>query len=268
MTLYDETAEDYLKLIGNWVDPNPAPVISIHEGYHVVRDDLLSVGSKVRAGDYLIGHAPEYQNIQEWVYGSSPATGYAQISLPFICNRYNKKAVIFMAERAMNNLHEYQKKGIELGAQYHWVPNGMLPVTQKRAKDYVAEQPNTRALLPIGVEHPTSIACLIRVARSLTISPKEVWSVGSSGTLSRALQFAFPEAEVHVVSVGHTMGQREVGRAIYHKSPYKFDKPVKKNHEPPYPSAPTYDAKVWHVMKEYHETHERQEPCLVWNVAG
>ena len=268
MTLYDETAEDYLKLIGNWVDPNPTPVITEHEGYHVVRDDLLSVGSKARAGDYLIGHAPEYQNIQEWVYGSSPATGYAQISLPFICNRYGKKAVIFMAERSMDKLHDYQKRGLELGGEYHWVPNGMLPVTQKRAKDYVEEQPDTRALLPIGVEHPTSIACLIRVARSLPISPREVWSVGSSGTLSRALQFAFPEAQVHVVSVGHNMGEREVGRAIYHKSPYKFDKPVKGDHAPPYPSAPTYDAKVWHVMKEYHKEFKRQEPCLVWNVAG
>jgi|688.fasta_scaffold00075_35 hypothetical protein len=268
MTLYNETAEDYLSLIGNWVDPNPAPVIVEHEGYHVVRDDLLSVGSKARAGDYLIGHATEYANIKEWVYGSSPATGYAQISLPFICNRYNKKAVIFMAERSMDKLHEYQKRGIELGGEYHWVPNGMLPVTQKRAKDYVAELPDERALLPIGVEHPTSIACIIRVARSIAVSPKEVWSVGSSGTLTRALQLAWPDAEVHVVSVGHTMGPREIGRAILHKSPYKFDKPVKKEHTPPYPSAPTYDAKVWHVMKEYHEGHSRKEPCLVWNVAG
>jgi hypothetical protein len=64
------------------------------------------------------------------------------------------------------------------------------------------------------------------------------------------------------------MGEREVGRAIYHKSPYKFDKPVKEAHTPPYPSAPTYDAKVWHVMKEWHAEHDRKEPCLVWNVAG
>jgi hypothetical protein len=172
-----------------------------------------------------------------------------------------------MAERSADNLHEYQKRGIELGGEYHWVPNGMLPVTQKRARDYVDESPDTRALLPIGVEHPTSIACLIRVARSLPISPKEVWTVGSSGTLSRALQLAWPEAQVHVVSVGHSMGDREIGRAVYHKSPYKFDKPVKKEHAPPYPSAPTYDAKVWHVMKEWHTEYNRKDPCLVWNVA-
>ena len=42
-----------------------------------------------------------------------------------------------MAERSPEKYHAYQKKGIALGAEYHWVPNGMLVVTQKRARDYV-----------------------------------------------------------------------------------------------------------------------------------
>lgn len=268
MTLFLNTAEDYLNLIGDWKDPNPEPVIIEHEGYFVLRDDLLDVGSKARAGDFLIGHSEESKHIEEWVYGSSPATGYAQISLPFLCKKYGKKAVIFMAARSMNKLHEYQKRGLALGGIYHWIPDGMMTVTQKRAKDYVAESPNTRKLLPMGVEHPTSMACLIKVARSLPIQPSEIWSVGSSGTLTRSLQIAFPDAVVHVVSTGHTMTPREIGRAIFHKSPYKFDKPVKKEDAPPYPSAPTYDAKCWSVMKKWHESHPRLEPCLVWNVGA
>jgi hypothetical protein len=40
MSLYLQTAEDYLELIGDWQDPNPAPVIVEHEGYFVLRDDL------------------------------------------------------------------------------------------------------------------------------------------------------------------------------------------------------------------------------------
>ena len=97
MTLFLKTAEDYLNLIGDWKDPNPDPVVVEHDGYFVVRDDLLDVGSKARAGDYLIGHSEENKNVEECVYGSSPATGYAQIRLPYLCNRYGKKAVIFMA---------------------------------------------------------------------------------------------------------------------------------------------------------------------------
>lgn len=264
-----KTAEDYLKLIGNWIDPNPQPVIVEHEGIQVVRDDLLEVGSKARAGDYIIGHDPQYTHVQEWVYGSSPATGYAQMSLPYICNKYNKKAVIFMAARSLDKLHPYQKKAIDLGADMRWVNMGMLAVTEKRAKDYVAESPNTRALLPIGLNHPTSIACLIRVARSTGLRPNEIWSIGSSGTLSRSLQLAFPDATVHVVSAGgHRMRDDEIGRAIWHDTPYKFTQPVKAEDTPPFPSAPTYDAKAWSVMKKWHAEHGRAENVLFWNVGA
>ena len=79
---------------------------------------------------------------------------------------------------------------------------------------------------------------------------------------------AWPEAEVHVVSVGHTMGDKEIGRAIYHRSPYKFDQKVKSKELPPFPSAPTYDAKVWAPMRDWYTSHERPEKVLVWNVAS
>lgn len=252
----------------NWIDPNPKPVIVEHDGIFVVRDDLLEVGTKSRAADYLIGNHPKTQHVEEWVYGSSPATGYAQMSLPYVCDRYGKKAVIFMAERSMDKLHEYQKKAIKLGADMRWVPDGMLAVTEKRARDYVAEKPETRMLVPIGIRHATAIGCLQRVAESLDIKPKEVWSVGSSGTLSTAMQLAFPDAEVHVVSVGHTMTQEDIGRAIFHKSPYKFTQAVSKEDAPPFPSAPTYDAKAWSVMKQWHIKHGKKDPVLFWNVGA
>jgi len=76
------TADDYLSLIGDWKDPNPEPVVEEHDGFLVVRDDLLGGGSKIRFADYLIRND---DNIKEWVYGSSPATGYAQISLGHLC---------------------------------------------------------------------------------------------------------------------------------------------------------------------------------------
>lgn len=257
-------ADYYLDLIGDWQDPNPAPIIVEHEGIHVVRDDMLEVGSKARAADYLVRNATQ----TEIVYGSSPATGYAQMSLPYVASKYGKKAVIFMAERSLDKLHPYQQKAIALGADMRWVKMGMLAVTEKRAKDYVAENPADRLLVPIGIRHDTAIGCLIKVARSLPIEPREIWSVGSSGTLSRSLQLAFPNAAVHVVSVGHTMQPADIGRAIYHRSPYKFDKPVKTEELPPFPSAPTYDAKAWYIMKCWHETNKPNHPVLFWNVGA
>lgn len=285
MSLYDDdwtaaiVAADYLKLIEGWEDPNPAPIVATHEGFVVVQDELLTtpmpsgtvdraiynvpVGTKVRSIDYLIGHAPWTRNIEEWVFGSCPATGYAQISLPVVCKRYGKKAVMFMADRKVENRHEYQRRGEALGTVYHWVPNGMLTVTQKRAHDYVAESPDTRELLPLGLEHPTVIASMIKIARDLEVNPTEVWTVGSSGTLNRALQIAWPNAEVHVVSVGHKMTNRDIGRAIYHRCEIPFDKPVKKEDAPPFASAPTYDAKCWKFMREL-----ASPGALFWNVGA
>jgi hypothetical protein len=266
--LFRNTAEDYLKLIGDWEDPNMIPVVLQHEGVYVVRDDLFAPGTKARAADYLIGHDPENAHIEEWVYGSSPATGFAQISIPYVCSKYNKRAVIFMADRAKDKLHPYQQRGMDFGGDYRWVPNGMLAVTQKRAKDYVAASPYTRKLLPIGVDHPTVTASLIRVARSLRIQPREVWSVGSSGTLSHALSLAFDTADVHCVAVGRTIPDNKTYNATVHTVPYTFFQKVKDDELPPYPSPPSYDAKVWKVMKDWHEEHGRQDPVLVWNVGA
>ena len=93
--------------------------------------------------------------------------------------------------------------------------------------------------------------------------PSEIWSVGSSGTISRGLQLAFPEIPVNVVSVGHKMNEREIGRAKYYRSEYQFDKAIKEYEMPPFPSAPTYDAKAWKFVKEY-----AKEGALFWNVGA
>ena len=243
--------------IGEWQDPSPTPVIEEHEGVLVVRDDLLVGGTKQRAGDYLIRNNPE---VREWVYGSSPANGYAQIALSVLCNRYNKSAVIFMADRAKDKLTKYQKSAIMEGADMRFVPNGMLTVTQKRAKDYVGENSESRRLLPIGFDHPSAVASIARVAESMEVNPKEVWTVGSSGTLTRGLQQAWPNAEFHCVSVGH---KGDYGRAKVYRSELKFNQPVKQKDAPPFPSVPTYDAKAWKFVREY-----ASEGALFWNVGS
>lgn len=263
-----------IQTIDDWVDPNPTPVIQeISPNVFVVRDDLLGYGSKARFIDYLIGHSPLFKDKKEIVFGSAPATGWAQISGPVVCKRYDKKFVCFMAARDPKRYTFEQKLGIQLGTEYHWVKDGMLNVTTARAREYAEADPINRAVLPIGLEHPTVIESIVKVARSLPIVPDIVWSVGSSGTLNRGLQLAWPEAEVHVVQVGHNMKPHEIGRAKLHKSSYKFDKPVKPNDAPPYPSVATYDAKVWRPFVDYYEHNvfgfypDPGKKILLWNVA-
>ena len=254
--------------LGDWTDPFPAPVLEEHDGFTIVRDDLLDGGSKMRFADHLIRSEPE---IEEWVYGSSPATGYAQISLSCLCRKYGKKAIIFMADRAKDKLHEYQLRAIESGATMKWVPNGMLSVTEKRARDYVQEDPRKRRLLPIGFDHPSVVASITRVASSIGsdsssrsfkvpsgFKPTEVWTVGSSGTLTRGLQQAWPNASFHCVAVGH---KGDYGRAKVYRCEIPFNRETKV--KPPFPSAPTYDAKAWEFMKQY-----ASPGALFWNVGA
>lgn len=266
MNTLQTDVDTYLTLLDEegWRDPNPPIVITEHNGFLVVRDDLLGYGSKARFVDYLVKSSPA----KEIVFGACPATGYAQISLPVVATRYGKSVHLFMAKRDPKRLHPYQIEGARLGSVYHWIPDGMLNVTKARAREYQQADPDNRVILPIGLEHPSVLASIIKVCREqIPFTPNHVWSVGSSGCLNRGLQLAWPSAEVHVVSVGHKMGEKEIGRAIYHRSPYKFDQKVKPSDLPPFPSAPTYDAKAWSIMVDWYKTHNQPEKVLLWNVA-
>ena len=118
--------------------------------------------------------------------------------------------------------------------------------------------------MPLGLEHPKVLEDIRELAKDIeivyNIKISEIWSVGSSGTLTRGLQMAFPDKDVHVVSVGHKM-REGVGRARLYLSDYKFTQEVKEEDKPPFPSVPTYDAKAWPVMRKY-----AKKGSLFWNV--
>ena len=242
----------------------PKLVIEEHEGFHVVRDDLLEGGSKRRFVDRLLREEIA-EGANEFVYGGCPANGYAQLSIPLQTREYGCKTILFMAKRSMGNLHDYQKKALEYGADIRWVANGMLQVTKKRALDYYNEDPVHRRLLQLGLDDQRVREQIRDLAKNIeqdyNINISEVWSVGSSGTLTRGLQMAFPDKDVHVVSVGHSMKQNEVGRATLHRSDLKFTDEVKEEDKPPFPSVPTYDAKAWKIMRE-----QAKPGSLFWNV--
>lgn len=249
------TPEDYLSTIDGWNDPNPAPIIEDHNGFYVVRDDKLGYGSKSRFIDYLVRNEG-----QEWVFGGANKVGWGPISLTHVCNLYNKKATFFMAKREKPTWH--QQRVLELGGTIHWVANGMLNVTKSKAKRYYEEDTSNRRVLPLGLEHPTVLASIIKVARSLPIVPTEIWTVASSGTLNRGLQLAFPNVPAFAVEVGHKMSDYERGRAQVMRSPYGYDQAVKDAELPPYPSERYYDAKLWEFVKA-----NGKKGALIWNVA-
>lgn len=232
----------------------PKPIIVQHEGINVVRDDLLDGGTKRRGFNVYVESFPD---IKEWVY-ASPRQGYAQLSLAYACRDLGKKATVTIPKGTRYWLTEEAEK---LGANIIEVPMGYLTNIQAKAKKYVEETPGS-ALVPFGGDHPIILEAIKNVALTLDIEPpKEIWTVMSSGVLSRGLQMAFPNAKVYGVQIGHNTTEREIGRAETFRSKYKFTDECKEIDRPPFPSSLTYDSKAWEFIKEH-----ASEGALFWNV--
>ena len=80
----------WLDLAGDWVDPFEAPQLVDHDGFKVVREDMMGFGSKCRFGDILVQTCPK----DTLVY-VQPRYGFAGISLAYLAKKYNKKLVLF-----------------------------------------------------------------------------------------------------------------------------------------------------------------------------
>lgn len=224
------------------------PVIEEISGFLVVRDDLVPGGTKARILPSLMrGAASEY------VY-ASPAYGYAQVALAHSAAATGKRGTVFTAKR--NEPHARTWEAKRAGAKIVMVPNGYLSNVQAKARAYCLL--TGAEFLPFGLETPEFMAGFAEVARSLPVTPSEVWCAAGSGTLCRSLQMAWPDAVFHAVQVGC---DPQAGRAIVHKAPEKFEQDGKE--PPPFPSCSNYDAKVWRFMRRH-----ASPGALFWNVAA
>lgn len=228
----------------------PEPVILEHDGILVVRDDLLPGGTKRRAMHVLFD-----DKHNEYVY-ASPVYGYAQVALAYACRDYHKLATVFCAQR--NDYAPLTLEAIAAGAAIVEVPMGFLTVVQARVREYCAHSAY-RKMLPFGLDDPTFIAALADVARALPVKPHEVWSIASSGVLTRALQLAWPDATFYGVRVG---AEPNAGKCVtVYQAPEKFERPARVR--PPFPSCLNYDAKAWQFIKQH-----ASKGALFWNVGA
>lgn len=232
----------------------PNPIIEIHEGIQVVRDDLLDGGTKRRGFNVWI---QANMGVDEWVY-ASPRQGYAQLALAYSCRDYGKKCTVTVPK---GKRYWLTNEAERMGANIIEVPMGFLTNIQSKAKKYV-EANEGAGLIPFGGDDPIIISAIRDVALSIDIEPpKEVWTVMSSGVLSRGLQLAWPDAKVYGVQIGHNTTEREMGRAETMRSKYKFTQDCKEPDRPPFPSSLSYDSKAWEFIKKYAKSG-----ALFWNV--
>ena len=230
----------------------PIPIIKEHNGIKVVRDDSLEGGTKRRAFTIYV---KSKQEADEFVY-ASPRQGYAQLSLAYACKDLGKKCTVTVPK---GERYWLTNKAEELGCNIIEVPMGFLTNIQAKAKKYCLD--NDAHLIPFGGDHPIIVRAMCEVAKSLKINPKEVWTVMSSGVLSRGLQMAWPDAKIYGVQIGHNTTKQEMGRAECYRSKYKFQQECKKDELPPFPSSLTYDSKAWSFIQE-----NATKGALFWNV--
>jgi hypothetical protein len=234
----------------------PDIVIENIDGINVVRDDLLPGGSKRR---FVYSYILSYPQIEKWVY-ASPRQGYAQLSLAYACKDLGKKAIIYVPKGKRTELTEEAEM---LGAEINEVPMGYLSNINKKARDRQSNGLDNTKLIPFGFDDPIIINAIAEEAKKLRFTPKEVWTVMSSGTLSRGLQLAWPDAKVYGVQIGHNTTIVEQGRAILIPKRMGFEKDCPLVERPPFPSSVTYDSKAW---KHIQEMATLNEDTLFWNV--
>jgi hypothetical protein len=225
----------------------PSPIIEKHGGIFIVRDDYLPGGTKRRVAHLLL------EGANEVVY-ASPAYGYAQIALAYAGRESGVSVTIFTAKRG--KLHANTQQAKALGAKVVLVPYGYLSNVQAKARSYAAAV--SARYLPFGFNYPEIRSALANIAASLPIKPDEVWSVAGSGTLTKALQCAWPTAQFYAVQIG---AHAETNMAVRFIAPEKFEHRAQA--PPPFPSCPEYDAKAWRFIQRY-----ASPGALFWNVAA
>jgi hypothetical protein len=225
------------------------PVVEAVGGFLVVRDDLVPGGTKARVLHRLL-----VPGVEEYVY-ASPVQGYAQLALALVARERGVRATVFCAAR--RERHRVTRAVVEAGARLVEVSPGYLSVVASRARGHCRQ--TGALLLPFGLACEAMVEALAVVARSVPATPREVWSVAGSGTLSLALQRAWPDAAFHAVVVGRRLAT--VGQARLWLAPERYEQDARD--PPPYPSCGNYDAKLWQFVRRH-----ASPGALVWNVAG
>ena len=224
---------------------------------HVIRDDLVVGGTKVRGLLPYIRASTQ----SEFIY-AGPAYGYAQVAVARVCKDIGRRATLFVAKR--NALHPNTALAESLGAKIIQVPYGYLVVVKKRASDYCAECSNERCLLPWGLKCDAYTNHLIELLRAFEHDAAVCWVCVGSGTLFECLAAAQPTWRFKLVRIGAEYAVPDVLKArvvAYYTAPEAYaDRATVK---PPYPSNLWYDAKTWRFVLQHACDGE-----LVWNVGA
>lgn len=220
-------------------------------GFRVVRDDLFEGGTKKRAFEKIINTMQE----SEFVYACD-YYGHASYAIALTALEAGKKVMLFyLSPKAETDVF---KKTISLPNVRYEVVDGAKTQIEASTKAIQYADENNAKFLPIGLDFPEFGIELEKVVKSIAIDGPEIWCMGGSGTLGRALQKAYPNIPVNIVSVG-TKNFNGGTNKIY-QAPEKLDEEAEI--KPPYNSSMHYDAKTWRFVLQ-----NAKPGAYIWNVA-
>lgn len=223
------------------------------DGFNVIDDGEFEFGTKAKMGDFMISQVKE----DAMVY-VAPRTGYAPFSLCYLAKKYNKKLYLIMP--SSKEASEHQLTAIEYGGIPIFVKIPAMPTANIWAKQF-AEKIGAK-YLPFGLKHELVVAGGVRIFYDnfKDMNIEEMWTVFSTGVLSRTLQIALPNTKFNAVAVARNVQEGELGRAKF----YSYDRPFLKESRiaTPFDCIRTYDAKGWELMKKHGNSGD-----WFWNVA-
>lgn len=251
--------EAYLDLTKNFQSLLPDPIIVEHDKIKVVREDLtLKGGTKSRAGEFLISQTKK--NTLVYVV---PRVGHAGVAIMELSKLYNKEVIFFMP--ACKEISDHQAYIINMKPKNVIFERiAAMPNLNLIAKKY-AEQ-NNYEFLPFGLNHPYTIAGFVRVCENILKNydePEEMWSVVSTGVLTRGIQIGFPNTKMKGVAVARNMKNGELGRTEIISEPLPFLKDELEINLPKFNTVPSYDGKAWKYIPK-----NTNRNIWFWNVAG
>tara|TARA_R110000744_G_scaffold33416_4_gene78446 strand:+ start:8332 stop:9228 length:897 start_codon:yes stop_codon:yes gene_type:complete len=249
--------EAYLNLTKDFVSKLPELQVKEHDGVKVVREDLsLRGGTKTRAAEFFFSQIKE-----DVVVYVAPRVGLAPTAIMELANLYNKEVVLFMP--SSKEISDHQAHVINEGPKEVFFERiAAMPNLNKIAREYAKEK--GYKFLPFGLDHPYVIAGFVRICEELCkkySQPEEMWTVVSTGVLTRGLQIGLPNAEMKGVCVARNMKSGELGRTEIISEPLAFTQNEKIL--PPFNTVKSYDAKAWKYIPK-----NTGRNVWFWNVAG
>lgn len=218
------------------------------DGFNVIDEsESCEVGYKARSGEFFIQDLVR-QGIKKIVY-VQPRRGFAGISLSWLCKKYGLDLILVMP--SSKEVSDHQALCIELGAKPLFARIAAMPNANSLAKKYAKKV--GAYYVPLGLNHPYVIAGGVRCMYDYfkdKEKPKTMWSVISTGVLSRTMQIALPDTKFNAVAVARNIQQGELGRAKF----YSYHKPFNSKSDlipDKFDCEDSYDSKGWDYMVKH-----------------